>query len=93
MSRYRVELVGLPNRPAGARDLEVDLHDAATLAELTSALREASPELEGSIIEAGVDSLAGHLAYNVNGRFHLDEYDLIVHPRDRIVIVALAMGG
>ena len=93
MSRYKVELVGMAGRAVGKRELEVDLGDGATLAELTSALRHACPELQGPIIEAGRDRLVGHYTYNVNGRFYVDEYELVVHPADRILIVTLAMGG
>jgi hypothetical protein len=93
MSRYTIELVGLPNKLGGARPLEVDLAGDATLAELTSALRRMSPELEGSLIQPGEDRLAGHYTFNVNGRFLMDEYDVVVHPNDRILIVSLAMGG
>ena len=93
MNTYRVELVGLPNKPAGLGELQVDLDGAPTLAELTAALRRASPKLEGALIKPGEDRLVGHYTFNVNGRFHLDEYELVVNPGDRIIIVTLAMGG
>jgi hypothetical protein len=93
MSTYKIELVGLPNKPAGDRELAVDIDGTPTLGELTAALRRARPELEGPLIEPGEDRLAGHYTFNVNGRFHLDEYDAIVHPGDRVIIVTLAMGG
>jgi hypothetical protein len=93
MGTYTVELVGVSNKLGDMSPLAVDLGDSATLAELTSALRQASPELVGSVIESGADRLAGHYTFNVNGRFHIDEYGLTVRPGDRILIVTLAMGG
>jgi ThiS family len=93
VSKYSVELVGLPNKLAEMRRVEVDLDSGATLAELVAALRQARPELEGSIIRPEQDKLAGHYTFNVNGRFHVDEYDVTVQPNDRILVVILAMGG
>jgi hypothetical protein len=93
MSSYRIELVGLPNKLGGARRLEVDLVGDVILAELTSALRRMSPELEGFLIQPGEERLAGRYTFNVNCRFHMDEYDVVVHPSDRILILTLAMGG
>jgi molybdopterin converting factor small subunit len=93
MSQYSIELVGPMSRVAGLRHLTVELGDPATLAELVAAIRRTAPELEGSLIKAEQDRLVGHYTFNVNGRFHMDEYDTAVHPGDRVLIVSLAMGG
>ncbi len=93
MSKYTVELVGLPRRPAGVQSVEVELEGKTTLGDLTSALRHALPALAGNVIRLDQHKLTAHCAFNGNGRFHVDQYDVVVQPRDRIVIVALAMGG
>ena len=93
MSEFKIELVGLPNKLAGERELAVDLDGTPTLAEVARALRRARPELEGSLIKPGEDRLAGHYTFNVNGRFYMDQYDFVVRPGDRVIIVTLAMGG
>jgi hypothetical protein len=93
VSKYSIELVGLPNKLAEIRRVEVDLDSGVTLADLVAALRQAWPELEDSIIRPGQDKLAGHYTFNVNGRFLVDEYDVTVQPSDRILVVVLAMGG
>ena len=57
------------------------------------ALRRAEPALEGKIIRADEDRLLGPYAFNVNGRFHLDEYETRIKAADHILILTLALGG
>jgi molybdopterin converting factor small subunit len=91
--RYTVELFGMTNALAGIRKIEVDLDGEVRLQELIHALRRAQPELEGRVVEPDEDKLTRHYAFNVNGRFHIDDMDTSVRPEDRIVLLTLALGG
>lgn len=93
MAIYAVELFGLAHVFPGRHDIIVELGSESTLRELVAALRRNVPDLEGKIIRPGEDRLAGLYAFNVNGRFYLDEYDTKIEPADHIVIVTLALGG
>ena len=93
MALYRVELLGLSHMFPGVRDVEIEADPDITLGELVKALRRAMPTLEGRIIKFDEDELAGLYAFNVNGRFYLDEYGVIVQPADHILLIMLAFGG
>jgi molybdopterin converting factor small subunit len=93
MATYKVEFFGLSHVCPGQPDVEVELASQATLGELVGELRRKAPALEGKIIRPGEDRLAGLYAFNVNGRFFLDEYDTKVKATDHIVILTLALGG
>jgi molybdopterin converting factor small subunit len=93
MAAFKVELFGLSHAVPGVHDIEVELGPEATLAELTGALRQAMPALEGRVIKKGEDRLSGQYAFNGNGRFFLDEYDSKVKAADHILILTLALGG
>jgi hypothetical protein len=91
--KYTVELYGMIPAAGGVRTVELDLDGEANLEDLVGALRRALPGLEGSVILSGEDRLAGHYTFNVNGRFHVDEYDIKVRPRDHILLLTLPVGG
>ena len=93
MAAYTVGLFGLSHVFPGQHDIEVELGPETTLGELLAALRRKMPALEGKIIRTGEDKLAGLYAFNVNGRFFLDEYDIKIRATDHILIVTLALGG
>jgi hypothetical protein len=93
VATYRVEFFGLSHVCPGQPDIEVDLASQTTLGELVGEIRRKAPALEGKIIRPGEDRLAGLYAFNVNGRFHLDEYDTRIKPTDHILILTLALGG
>ena len=93
MAAFKVELFGLSHLFPGQYDIEVELGPETTLGELLAALRRKMPALGGKIIRTGEDRLAGLYAFNVNGRFFIDEYDVKVRPADHILIVTLALGG
>ena len=91
--KCRVELYGSIPAAAGTRTVELDLHDGARLRDIVRALRQALPGLEGSVIRRGEDRLEGHYAFNVNGRFHVDDYEKEVRPDDHILLLTLPLGG
>jgi hypothetical protein len=93
MATYTVELFGLPNDLAGRRNVEVELEDEADLTDIVAALRRELPALEGRIIQPDEDRLARHYSFNVNGRFHFEDYHVKVHPSDHILILTFALGG
>jgi hypothetical protein len=93
MSTYSIELVGPMSNMGGVRDLVVELGDEATLAEVAAAIRRGFPQQAAKLLKPDADTLAGHYTFNVNGRFRMGEDDTPLHPRDRIIIVSLAMGG
>ena len=93
MAAYRVQLYGLPNDLASLRQVELQLEGGVTLGDVVAALRRNIPALEGRVIRSGENKLASHYVFNVNGRFHVDEYDTQVRPDDRILIVTFALGG
>ena len=93
MATYDIELFGMSDEFAGLSQVEVELPDEATLGEVVAALRTKAPALEGKIIRPGEDRLTAHYSFNVNGRFHIEEYDAKVHPGDHILVLTLALGG
>lgn len=78
---------------AGVRTVEVNLDNGASLKDLVGALRRKMPALEGSVIRPGEDRLTAHYAFNVNGRFHIDDYDVEVRCDDHILLLTFALGG
>jgi hypothetical protein len=93
MVTYSVELFGLSNDLAALRHVRVELSEGASLADLVRGLRSAAPVLDGRVIDSDEDRLANHYLFNVNGRFHVDEYDVTVTPDDHILVVTFALGG
>jgi len=93
MAKYSVELFGMSNMLADLRNVEVELDNEVSLRDVVIALREKMPALEGRVIAPGEDTLASHCSFNVNGRFHIEDYDVKVQPGDHILVVTLALGG
>ena len=93
MVKYSVELFGMSNEVAGLRSVEVELDDGASLEDVVAALRRKMPALEGSVIRPGEDRLTAHYTFNVNGRFHVDDYTVEIKPTDHVVLLTFALGG
>ena len=93
MAIYSVELFGLSHLFPGRHGVRVELGDEVTLGELAAGLRQTMPALDTKVIRAGEDLLESHYCCNVNGRFHLDDYDAKVKAADHILIVTFALGG
>jgi molybdopterin converting factor small subunit len=93
MAKYNVELFGMSNEVVGLRNVDVELDDGASLADLVAALRREMPALEGSVISPGEDRLTKHYTFNINGRFYIDDYTVNVRPDDHIVLLTFALGG
>ena len=93
MNRCIVQLFGLPHEITELQKVEVGLKDGATLADVVAALRREIPALEGRVIRAGENRLMEHCAFNINGRFYLDDREVQLQNGDRILLLTLATGG
>jgi molybdopterin converting factor small subunit len=93
MIRCVVQLFGLPHEITELREMEVKLKDGADLRDVIAALRRKIPALERRIIRAGENRLMENCAFNINGRFYLDDTDVRLQDSDRIALLTLTTGG
>jgi len=93
MIRCIVQLFGLPHEITELHEVEVELKDEAKLGDVIAALRREIPALEGRVIRAGENRLMEHCAFNINGRFYLDDREVQLQNGDRILLLTLATGG
>ncbi len=93
MFRCTVQLFGLPHQVTELRQVAVELKDGARLRDLIAALRREIPALEGHAIHAGENRLMERCAFNINGRFYLDDNQVQLQSSDRIALLTLATGG
>ena len=93
MNRCIVQLFGLPREATELQKVEVGLKDGANLGDVIAALRREIPALEGRVIRAGENRLMEHCAFNINGRFHLDDREFQLQDGDRVSLLTLAIGG
>ncbi len=87
-----VELFGVPRLLAKRKEVPLSLPEAATLADVFSALAESVPVLAGRVV-AGGGALARGYACNVNGLDFVRSPAARVHAGDRIFILAADAGG
>ena len=88
-----IGLFGLPQEITGEHEVEVELKDEAILTDIIAALRHEIPKLEGLVIRAGEDKLTDYYAFNINGRFYIDDKEIRIRSGDHVALVALATGG
>jgi molybdopterin converting factor small subunit len=93
MFKCVIGLYGLPRGIADEHKVEVELIDEASLTDVIAALRREIPKLEGPVIRAGEDKLTEHYAFNINGRFYIDDRGIRVRSGDKVALLALAAGG
>jgi len=93
MNRCIVQLFGLAREVTELHELEVKLKDGASLGDVIAVLRREIPALEGRVIRAGEDRLMEHCAFNINGRFFLNDKDVQLQDGDRVSLLTLATGG
>jgi len=91
--RCVVEFFGLPREITDLQKVEVGLKSEANLKDVIAVLRHEIPGLEGTVIDFGENQLMKYYAFNINGRFYLNDSDIKVKDSDRIVLLALAIGG
>lgn len=93
MFKCVIGLYGLPRGIVDGHQVEVELKDEAGLTDVIAALRRALPKLEGTVIHAGEDKLTEHYAFNINGRFYMDDKEIRIRSGDKVGLLALAAGG
>jgi len=93
MNRCIVQLFGLPREATGLHEVKVELKDGANLGDVIAALRREIPALEGRVIRAGENRLMEHCAFNINGRFYLNDKEVQLQDGDRVALLTLATGG
>ena len=93
MNRCIVQLFGLPREITELQKVEVELKDEASLGDVIAALRREIPALEGHVIRVGENRLTEHCAFNINGRFYLDDREIQLQDGDHIALLTLATGG
>ena len=93
MMRCIVQWFGLPHEITELQEVEVELKDGASLGDVIAALRREIPALEGRVIRTGENRLMEQCAFNINGRFYLDDREVQLQNGDRILLLTLATGG
>ncbi len=92
-ARCQVELFGVARLRSRTSHVSVDLPEAATLAQVLSALALKLPALVGPVITTAGDALtAGHVC-NLNGRDFVRDTSRPVEPGDRLLIMSSDAGG
>ena len=93
MGTYTVEMFGLPYSISGIREIKFELKDRVKLTDIVGALRREIPSLEGEVITPGNDFLMDGFTFNINGRFYVDDRDLVLKEDDHIILLTLATIG
>jgi len=93
MNRCIVQLFGLSREVTKLQKVEVELKDGANLGDVIAALRREIPALEGRVIRTGENQLMEHCAFNINGRFYLNDKEVQLQDDDRVALLTLATGG
>jgi len=86
-------MFGLPHEITELREVEVELEDGASMADVIAAMKEKIPTLEGPVIRTGQNRLEELYKFNVNGQFYFDGMDFELHSGDRIALLVPATGG
>lgn len=93
MSRYIVELFGIPRQLARATEVELELPPGATFGEAVAALGRKVPALMGRVIAEDGTSLIEPYALNLNGRAFVQSLEVRLGAGDRIVLMTRSAGG
>jgi len=93
MIKCVVKLFGLSHEITELQEVEVELKDGANLGDVIAVLRREIPALEGRVIRAGENRLMEHCAFNINGRFYLNDKETQLQEGDRLLLLTLATGG
>jgi molybdopterin converting factor small subunit len=89
----KVHLYGLDHKLTTARDVDIELEDGASIAQVIAGIKKKIPQLDGPVFIQGEDRLGEGYKFNVNGHFYFDGMDFQLHPGDRIALLLPASGG
>jgi molybdopterin converting factor small subunit len=93
MFKVVIPMYGLRREITERREVEVELRDGATMAEVIAAMREKIPSLEGPVLREGEDRLVEQYKFNINGTFYYDGQDFKLNKGDRIALLVPMTGG
>ena len=93
MFKVVIPMYGLRREITEQREVEVELRDGATMAEVIAAMRAKIPSLEGPVVRTGENRLVEQYKFNVNGKFYFDGQDFKLHKGDRIALLVPITGG
>jgi molybdopterin converting factor small subunit len=93
MFKIKLPMYGLPREITPLREVELELPEGATMAEVVAALKKKVPTLEGPVIRPGENRLEELYKFNLNGHFYFDGSDFRLQPGDRIALLVPATGG
>jgi molybdopterin converting factor small subunit len=93
MFKGTVYIYGLPREIADVREVQVELRDGASMAEVIAALKQKVPALDGTVFRSGEDRLHELYKFNVNGTFYYDGQDFKLKRDDRIALLMPVQGG
>ena len=88
-----VELFGSARLLAGQREVEITAPAHCSMRELVSSLAAAVPELVGGVVCEEGTSLEGSYVFNLNGVRFLDEDDVALGQKDRVLLFSSQAGG
>jgi molybdopterin converting factor small subunit len=93
MFKCVIKLFGFPVEITELDEVEVELREGASMAEVIAVLRHKIPALEGPVIRPGEDRLEELYKFNINGRFYFDGTDFKLQTGDRIALLPPVTGG
>jgi molybdopterin converting factor small subunit len=93
MTKWTIPMYGLPREITPLREVEIELEDNATMAQVLAAMKVKIPSLEGPVIRRGENRLIDQFKFNVNGRFYFDGQDFNLRPGDQIALLVPITGG
>lgn len=93
MFKCRMHLFGVARDITDLQEVELELPEGASMAEVIAALRQKIPSLEGPVIRNGEDRLQDNYRFNVNGHFYVDGMDFKLNQNDRISLLILVLAG
>jgi molybdopterin converting factor small subunit len=93
MDKWIIPMYGLPREITEQREVEIELNDNASMAEVLAAMKAKIPSLVGPVIRPGENRLVDQFKFNVNGRFYFDGQDFNLRKGDRIALLVPMTGG
>lgn len=90
---FDITFNGLPRAVAADKHVQVELENPALLSGLATELKKRFPTMDGTVFIKDANKLSRHYIFNVNGRFHFNDSAVTLSPGDRVVLMALPLGG